>query len=178
MASLEPKFTRFLFKDTRMAWFWLVVRVYVGWEWLTAGWEKINSPMWVGSNAGSAVQGFLNGALQKSSGAHADVQAWYAYFIQHVALQHLTIFSNLVAWGEVLVGIALIVGFATGKAAFWAVFMNANYLLAGTVSTNPQLMILGILLMASWRISGWYGLDRFIFPSLARKFRFFLVSTA
>jgi thiosulfate dehydrogenase (quinone) large subunit len=37
----EPPIARFLFADTRMAWRWLIVRVYVGYEWLTAGWEKL-----------------------------------------------------------------------------------------------------------------------------------------
>ncbi len=34
----EPPIARFLFADSRMAWFWLIVRVYVGWQWLVAGW--------------------------------------------------------------------------------------------------------------------------------------------
>lgn len=33
----EPLVARFLFADTRMAWFWLIVRLYLGYEWLTAG---------------------------------------------------------------------------------------------------------------------------------------------
>jgi thiosulfate dehydrogenase (quinone) large subunit len=37
----EPPIARFLFADTRIAWLWLIVRVYVGYEWLTAGWEKL-----------------------------------------------------------------------------------------------------------------------------------------
>jgi thiosulfate dehydrogenase [quinone] large subunit len=38
----EPLIARFLFADTRMAWLWLIVRVYVGYEWLTAEWEKLD----------------------------------------------------------------------------------------------------------------------------------------
>src|SRR5947209_19596448 len=30
----EQPIARFLFADTRMAWFWLIVRVYAGWQWL------------------------------------------------------------------------------------------------------------------------------------------------
>lgn len=38
----EPPFARFLFADTRvMPWIWLVVRVYLGYEWLSAGWTKL-----------------------------------------------------------------------------------------------------------------------------------------
>ena len=37
----EPPIARFLFADTRIAWLWLIVRVYVGWQWLVAGTEKL-----------------------------------------------------------------------------------------------------------------------------------------
>ncbi len=66
----EPPLARFLFADTRMAWFWLIVRVYCGWEWLDAGWAKLQNPAWFGSGAGGALRGFVNGALQKTSGDH------------------------------------------------------------------------------------------------------------
>lgn len=54
----EPKLSKLLFADTRFAWIWLVLRLYVGWEWLTAGWEKVQNPAWFGGQAGSALQGF------------------------------------------------------------------------------------------------------------------------
>jgi thiosulfate dehydrogenase [quinone] large subunit len=44
-----------------------------------------------------------------------------------------------VAYGELIVGIALLFGAFTGVAAFFGLFMNLNYLLAGTVSINPIL---------------------------------------
>jgi hypothetical protein len=57
-----------LFADTRLAWFWLLVRLYTGWQWLDAGIGKISNPAWTGSSAGSALTGFINGAISKSSG--------------------------------------------------------------------------------------------------------------
>jgi thiosulfate dehydrogenase [quinone] large subunit len=42
--------------------------------------------------------------------------------------------------------------------------MNANYLLAGTVSTNPILFILATWLVLAWRVAGWWGLDRWALP--------------
>lgn len=154
-----------------MAWFWLVVRIYVGWEWLMAGWEKVNDAAWVGPQAGAAVKGFLTGALQKVGGAHPDVSGWYGSFIQNYALSHTALFSYLIAYGEVLVGIALIVGLLTGIAAFFGSFMNMNYLLAGTVSTNPILLILGLFLILAWRTAGWLGLDRYALPALGTPWR-------
>ena len=51
----EPPAARFPFPDARIAWLWLLVRVYVGRAWLNAGWEKINNPAWVGPSAPNAV---------------------------------------------------------------------------------------------------------------------------
>jgi thiosulfate dehydrogenase [quinone] large subunit len=54
----------------------------------------------------------------------------------------------------------------TGIAAFFGVFMNLNYLLAGTVSVNPVLGFLGIFLVLAWRVAGYYGVDRYLLPLL------------
>ncbi|HEY4523486.1 MAG TPA: DoxX family protein [Candidatus Paceibacterota bacterium] len=162
----EPKLSRLLFSDTRLAWFWLVVRVYIGYDWFMAGWEKLGNPAWTGDMAGTAVKGFLNGALKKATGLHPDVSGWYAYFIQNVALPNATLFSYLVVFGEIAVGIALIVGIFTGIAAFFGTFMNLNFLFAGTVSTNPIMLLLQLFLILAWRTAGWIGLDRYILPAL------------
>ena len=162
----EPRIARFLFADTRLAVFWTIIRVYVGYEWLIAGWGKLTNPagVWVGEKAGAAVTGFLTGALQKTDGAHPDVQGYSAWFLQHVALPNAAFFSYLVTFGEIAVGVALIVGLFTGVAAFFGAFMNASYLFAGTVSTNPLLLILAMLIVLAWRSAGYWGLDRFVLP--------------
>lgn len=162
----EPKFSKFLFASSPAAWVWLVLRIYVGWEWLGAGWAKVNSAAWVGSEAGKAVGGFLTNALAKNMGAHPDVSGWYATFITNVGIPYAAVFSYLVAYGEVLVGVALILGAFTGIAAFAGAFMNLNYLFAGTVSTNPFLLLVQLFLILAWRNAGWWGLDRYLLPWL------------
>lgn len=162
----EPKFAQFLLQNPKFSWFWLIVRVYVGYEWLMAGWEKVQSPVWVGSNAGGALSGFVNGALGKVAGAHPDVSGWYAWFLQHAVLPHASLWSHFVAYGELLVGVALILGILTGIAAFFGLFMNLNYLLAGTVSTNPILFVLALGLVLAWRVAGFLGLDYWILPAI------------
>jgi len=162
-------FSRTLFTDKRLSWLWLLIRLYVGWQWLHAGWEKIGNPAWTGNQAGAAVKGFLMGALQKTSGPHPDVSNWYASLIQHVALPHVSTLSHVVAYGEFVVGIALILGLFTGLAAFVGAFMNLNYLFAGAVSINPLLLVLQFLLILAWRIAGWIGLDHWVLPLLRRR---------
>jgi len=162
----DPPLAQFLFADTRTAWFWLLVRLYAGYEWLTAGIEKLGSPAWTGSHGGVALQGFITGALKKVAGAHPDVARWYAGVLQNFVLPHAAAWSWAVALGEVAVGCALILGLLTGIAAFFGGLMNANYLLAGTVSTNPILFILATWLVLAWRVAGYWGLDRWILPAL------------
>ena len=157
---------RSLFGDVRWSWIWLILRLYVGWQWIQAGWEKLHSAAWVGSKAGTAMSGFVNGALNETSGAHPNVQGWYAWFLQHVVLPNISAWSHLISWGEFLVGVALVLGLFTGIAAFFGSFMNVNYLLAGAVSTNPILFVIATWLVLAWKTAGWIGLDHWLLPAL------------
>jgi thiosulfate dehydrogenase [quinone] large subunit len=162
----EPKVSQFVFASKYMAPFWTVVRVYLGWLWLNAGWHKVSDPRWVGSEAGTAVSGFLRGAITKSTGDAPTVTGWYAWIVEHVFLPVAPLFSYLVAFGEVLIGIALIVGFLTGLMAFLGGLLNVSFMLAGTLSTNPIMFLLATWLVLAWRIAGYYGLDYWVLPWL------------
>ena len=162
----EPPIARALFGDVRYAWIWLIIRLYVGWQWLNSGLHKWGAPAWTGENAGAAIRGFVSGALTKAAGERPDVQGWYAWFLEQVVLPNAKVFSYFVAIGEILVGLGLIVGLLTGIAAFFGGLMNANFLLAGTVSSNPVLFILATWLVLAWRTAGWWGLDRWALPVL------------
>jgi thiosulfate dehydrogenase (quinone) large subunit len=172
----EPPIARFLFADTRMAWLWLIVRLYVGYQWLSAGFEKLTGNSLFGEKAGSpwvftghdgaAMQGFVAGALKLSTGAHPAVQGWYAWFLQNVVLPTAPVFSYVITFGEILVGLGLIVGCLTGIAAFFGLFMNLNFMLAGAISINPVIGTLAIFLVLAWRIGGYYGVDRYLLPLL------------
>ncbi len=163
---LEPPLSQFLFGDTRLGWLWLIFRVYIGWQWLVAGYEKIINPMWVGPKAGVALTGFLMGAMHKMNSPHPDVSSWYGGWLQNFVLPNAAVFSYMVAFGEFLVGVALILGLFTGIAAFFGAFMNINYLFAGTVSINPFMFLIELFLILAWRVAGWVGLDRYLLPML------------
>ena len=153
------------------SWIWIIPRLYLGYEWLTSGWGKLFSPVWTGDKAGVALTGFVQGALSKTGGEHPDVTGWYAWFLQTLVLPHVALWSHVVAVGEVLVGIALVVGIFTGIAAFFGSFMNVNYLLAGTVSSNPILGLIALFLILAWKTAGWWGLDRWVLPALGTPWR-------
>lgn len=164
-------FERYIFSNTKISIIWLLIRVYVGYAWLTAGWGKIQNPAWTGDQAGTALSGFLQGALAKTEGLHPDVQGWYASFLQNVVMPNASSWAPIIAWGEFLVGVALILGIFTGIAAFFGLFMNLNFMLAGTVSTNPILFTLAILIILAWRVAGYIGLDYYILPLLGTPWK-------
>ena len=167
----DPPVARFLFADVRFSWFWLILRLYMGYEWLTAGWGKVTSPTWIGAQAGTALTGFVNKALQQTSGAHANVQTWYGWFLQNIVLPAAPVWSWIVAFGELLVGVALILGIFTGLAAFFGGLMNVSYLMAGSLSVNPFLFVFATWLVLAWKTAGWVGLDRWILPALGTHWR-------
>lgn len=160
----EPAISRFFLGSVGSSVLWFVVRMDVGAQWLLAGWEKVTSPVW--GTSGKAIAGFVGGALAKTSGANPSVQGWYAWFLQHIVLPNAGLFSFLITWGEVAVGLGVLLGVLTGIAAGFGVLMNLNYLLAGTVSINPVLGVFGLFLVISWRVCGWIGFDRFLLPAL------------
>ena len=58
----DPPIARFFFQSTITAWLWLAVRLYVGYDFLIAGWHKFNTPAWM-DGSGTGILGFWKGAL-------------------------------------------------------------------------------------------------------------------
>ncbi|GLV13643.1 hypothetical protein Heshes_13270 [Alicyclobacillus hesperidum] len=144
------------------------LRIWIGVEWIHASLTKIGSSVWTGSQAGIAVEGFLRSAVAQSTGTHPNVQAWYASFIRQFALPHARLFSYAVSFGELLVGVALVLGCFTTFAALMTLGMNMAYLLAGTTSTNPNMVIWEMFLLIGGFNAAYVGLDFFIIPRLRR----------
>jgi thiosulfate dehydrogenase (quinone) large subunit len=147
---------RTFLKGPKMAVLWTVLRIWLGIQWIEAGYHKIVD----GFDAG----GFLQGAMAKAGGDHPAVQGWYATFLEGFAVPNVELFNVLIPWGEVLVGLGLILGAATIPALIAGAFMNLNFLLAGTVSTNPILFTAAIILLFAGAASYFYGVDRFAVP--------------
>lgn len=149
---------------------WLFVGLVLGVAWVRAGWEKVGDVGWTAAPAGAAVEGFLKGAIAKSTaGAHPEVPHWYHDLIVDFFLPNPTLFAYLVAYGEVLVGIALVVGLFRRAAALGGVAMNLAYLWAGVTSTNPPLLLLGMGLVFFGHRPGRLGVDGWLFPQLRAR---------
>jgi len=163
----DPPFAQSLFNSPKWAWFWVIARLYVGYSWLTSGIGKLSNPAW--TQTGEALKGFWERAVAIPDAPARPLIAfdWYRGFLQSmIDAGAYTWFSKVIYIGEILIGVALILGLFTGIAAFFGGFMNWNFMMAGSASTNPVLFTLSILLVLAWKTAGWWGLDRFLLPAL------------
>lgn len=163
----ENGLSHFLFKDPRSGVLWLPLRVFVGLDWLSAGLHKMGDPKWM--NGGTALQGFWQNAVNVPDppARAAITYDWWRGFLQGMLdNQAYSWFGPLIAIGETLVGVGLIVGALVGVAAFFGILMNTSFLLSGSTSSNPILLLLGISLILAWKVAGWIGLDRWLLPAL------------
>lgn len=158
----DPKFVKILFTDVRFAVIWLAARVWLGWQWLESGWGKLQNPAWM--DTGEALKGYWMRAVAiPETGRPAISFDWYRDFLQGLLdANAYTWFSKLIVFGEVMVGVALIIGAFVGIAAFFGAFMNFNFMLAGSASSNPVLFLVALLLIFAWKTAGFLGLDYYL----------------
>jgi thiosulfate dehydrogenase [quinone] large subunit len=175
----DPKIARFLFNSRGAAGIWLLARLYLGYTWLHAGWEKITgtgggtfswhwaytSESWLKSSSG--LKGFVGFALQGAGGEHAAVNfGWYAAFLRWIERSGAGVLAPAIAIGEFLIGVALILGLFTAIAAFFGGLLSVSFGLAGVAGVNPAFFVIEVLLILAWRNAGYYGLDRYVLPAV------------
>lgn len=165
LAIPEWPFYRFLTRAAAAAPLLFGLRLYLFYEWWTAGWHKVTDPAWMN---GSSLMGFWQGALAVPAGGRPAITFnEYRWFIQWLAdTGSAGWFSWLVAYGELAIAVGLLLGTLTGIAAVFALLMNFAFLFAGTTSVNPLLVLLEGTIVVSWRVAGYYGLDRWVLPYL------------
>ncbi|MEK5231178.1 DoxX family protein [Lysinibacillus sp. FSL K6-0232] len=152
-------FNKLLRENTIVAGVLTVIRIYLGWHWLTAGWGKVVNDF--------DATGFLINAVENpvTSGSSGELMyPLYVKFIEAFAVPNAQLINILIPWGEVLVGLGLILGCLTTYAAFFGMVMNFAFLLAGTISSNPWDILLAIFIAAAGYNAGKFGLDRFVIP--------------
>ena len=118
----DPPMVCAVLADARFAWLWPIPRVYLGWLWLEAGWQR-----------------------------------------DHASL------AEPMAIGQMLAGIALILGILTGLAAFAGGLLGAA--LAASGAPPPLHFALAVVLVLDWKTAGWIGLDRWLLPLLGMPWR-------
>jgi thiosulfate dehydrogenase [quinone] large subunit len=167
-----PAFTRYLFGNTRAGLFWLPIRIFIGFEWIEAGWHKLTGTGW--TDGGATLLGFWKNAVAvpAAPGRPPITFEWYRTFLQSlIDNQAQGWFAWLVTLGELAIGVAILTGALVGIAAFFGATMNMSFMLAGSASTNPILFFFEIGLILAWRVAGYYGVDRYLLPMLGVPWR-------
>ncbi|PZD97468.1 Crp/Fnr family transcriptional regulator [Paenibacillus sambharensis] len=144
----------------------LVLRVYVGWMWLDAGWHKLTG--------GFDATGFLKGAVANpvlDKGTGEMVYPTFTGFLEQFALPNVKLINVMIPLGEFLVGLGLILGCLTTAAVFFGLLMNFMFMFAGTVSTNPWMILLGGIVIVAGANAGKFGADFYVLPYLKAIFK-------
>jgi thiosulfate dehydrogenase [quinone] large subunit len=166
-----PAVTRFLFSNSRAGLIWLPIRVFLGFAWLDAGWHKFTGEGWV--DGGSSLRAYWERAASIPDEGRPPISYdWYRDFIQFLLDNNAEGWmAYVITFGEIAVGLGLLVGALTGIAAFFGATMNMSFLLAGSASTNPVLFTMAIGVILAWKVAGYYGVDRWLLPILGTPWR-------
>ena len=113
----------------------LLLRLSISYIWLTAGLSKLFNPQFINTFLGT-----LTGFAKNSP------FSFYSGFLHQYIMPHSYVFAQLTIWGEVLTGVAFLLGFPLTLAALVGIFMNINYY---CVATSAPSQFLNIILIFS-----------------------------
>jgi thiosulfate dehydrogenase (quinone) large subunit len=157
-----------LYRSRAASVLWLVARLWLGYGWLNAGYQKLwgseKAVFWNGGGAG--VKGFATAGVAGSAagkGAGASY-GWWAAFLHDFVIPNASWIAKLVTVSELAIGVLLILGLFTGAAALAGLSLNLIYLFTGSAGVNPTYAIVAVFLILAWRNAGYLGLDRFARP--------------
>lgn len=156
---------RFIRENRYAAGVLALLRLYLGWKWLDSGWGKITGEKAFDA-AGYLKNAVANPVLDKAT--NETLYPNFTSFLDNVALPNVKLFNILIPWGELLVGLGLILGVFTTAAAFFGLLMNFMFLFAGTVSSNPWFVLIGMIILVAGANAGKFGGDRYVLPYLKR----------
>jgi thiosulfate dehydrogenase [quinone] large subunit len=162
-----------LYRSKAASIIWLVARVWLGYGWLNAGYQKLwgseKAVFW--SGAGAGVKGFATaGVAGSTAGQGGASYGWWAAFLHNFVIPNASWIAKLITVSELVIGALLILGLFTGAAAIAGLSLNVIYMFTGSAGVNPAYAIISVLLILAWRNAGYIGLDRVALPALRNLF--------
>jgi thiosulfate dehydrogenase [quinone] large subunit len=162
-----------LYRSKAAGLLWLVARLWLGYEWLNAGYQKLwgseKAGFWTGGGAG--VKGFATaGVAGSATGKGGASYGWWAGFLHNFVIPNASWIAKLVTVSELAIGVLLILGLFTGAAAFAGIGLNIVYMFSGSAGVNPAFALVSIFLVLAWRNAGYFGLDRYALPMVRGRF--------
>ena len=109
----------------------LCLRLAISYIWLSAGLSKLFNPSFI-STFSSTITNF-------GKNTHFE---FYEGFLNQYVLPNSYVFAQLTIWGEILTGIAFLLGFPLLIAAIVGIFMNVNYFFVATATPSQFLNII------------------------------------
>jgi thiosulfate dehydrogenase [quinone] large subunit len=130
-----------------------LLRIFFGYYFLVDGLGKLTSDF---TAPGVLEKRLLGWAAETAFG-------WYRPFLTELAIPHHQLFAQMVTWGMILAGLALLCGLLTRPAALGGIFMVLNFYLAkgGSLpaSTSDQAFLVGLLVVFLTRAGRAFGFD-------------------
>jgi thiosulfate dehydrogenase [quinone] large subunit len=163
------RFADWLYRSKAASVIWLVARVWLGYGWLNAGYQKLwgseKAVFWGGAGAG--VKGFAAaGVAGSTAGKGGASYGWWAAFLHNFVIPNASWIAKLITVSELAIGALLILGLFTGAAAVAGLSLNLIYMFTGSAGVNPAYAVVAVFLILAWRNAGYLGLDRFALPGL------------
>src|ERR1700683_2962578 len=148
---------------------WLVARLWLGYGWLNAGYQKLwgseKAVFWNGGGGG--VEGVATaGGTGATGGEGGASYGWWAAFLHDFVVPNASWIAKVVTVSELAIGVLLILGLFTGLAAVAGLTLNLVYMFTGSAGVNPAYAIVAVFLILAWRNGGYLGLDRFALPMM------------
>lgn len=139
--------------------FIVILRVWIGYYFLQQGTRKFlhgfpNSD-WIGRQIGNL--------------ATIDIYSWYRSFLITVVNPHHVLFGYLITWGEIMVGLCLLLGLFTRFSSLIGLFMVLNFYFGpgmakgGATLAQQQTFIVTLVVFILSNPGQTLGLDRFLF---------------
>lgn len=152
------------FRASAPLWPLVMLRLLGGWVFLKAGWGKVQR----GADFIPGMEGFITRNLEAG-----NPYGFFRPILESVVMKAPALFAYMVAWGELFLGIALLLGVLTRLSSYLGAFMVAAFLFTkghsltllshNNYDTIWMLILLTLGLCAAGRT---FGLDRYL---LARK---------
>ena len=144
-----------------------IVRIFIGYHYISVSWGKVSGT-------------FLSGETLPRMLANVadDPFLWHQGFLLGVVIPHSVFFSYLVAFGELAIGISLLLGCLVRVSSLFAAFHNLNIYLAigiprgGAVLGLNRLFIVCLLIFALAGAGRALGLDGILKKRFPRSWLF------
>lgn len=132
----------------------LPLRLFIGLGWLRSSAEKLVAPEWYSGHA-------LNQFFYERIAEGDVVFPFYQALMEGVFSAHAPLLSKLVIVGEFYCGIAILFGLFTRPALLVGIFMNLNFILAGSVNPSAFYIVIQMILLSS-AVGQVFGIDSFL----------------